>query len=82
MDLMSLQKKHCATGDYHDDNQSHDCLSDYFLPTFRQVKSPSRLSMDMIGCSEVTVIELRLIINEWEERRTLSTSRSNVSTAE
>jgi hypothetical protein len=49
---MSLQKKHSATGDYHDDNQSHDCLSDYFLPTFRQVKNPTSLSMDMIGCSE------------------------------
>jgi len=38
--------------------------------------------MDMIGCPEVTVIELRMSIKEWEERRTLSTSRSNVSYAE
>jgi len=67
--LMSLQKKHSVTGDCHD-NQSHDCLSDYLLPTVPQVKSPRRSSMDMIGCSEVTVIELRLIIKEWEERRT------------
>jgi hypothetical protein len=62
---MSLQKKHSVTGDYHDNNQSHDyLLSDYLLPTVRQVKSPTRSSMDMIGCSEATVIESRLTIRE------------------
>jgi hypothetical protein len=70
LDLMSLQKKHSVTGDYHDDNQSHDCLSDNLLPTVPQVKSPRRSSMDMIGCSEVTVIELRLSIADWEVTRT------------
>jgi hypothetical protein len=73
LDSMSLQKKHPVTGDYHD-NQSHDCLSDYLLPTFLQMLSPTMLSTDMIGCSEATIIELRLTITEWKERGTLSIS--------